>query len=370
MMRTKHQRGFTLIELLVVIAIIALLIAMLLPAVQQAREAARRSACSNNLKQICLAMHNYHDSHKIFPPGQITNPLGINNSGGGGTGPGGNQFSDTIGRYASPTEASAQISLYSGLHGTSWAVHLLPYVDEAALYNYWNWNLNVWGNANPGVLAPDQSLIRAPLTDLEVYYCPTRRSSMMANSTFSSCQRVDINWTKGGNDYAAVTGSGISFNEPNRQTYWLTPGQLSLTVNAVGLSPYSQHPLNAGMFGVNSGARIADVSDGTSNVVMVAERTVFKAPVITNTTTLPNAAALNLITSSDGWCYGGPATLLSFRTAPHTGLHFDEADSMHPGIVQVGMADGTVHQVSHNIDLRTWRNLGNMAQGTPVETPF
>ncbi len=376
MMRLKRQRGFTLIELLVVIAIIALLVAMLLPAVQQAREAARRSACSNNLKQLCLAMHNYHDSHKIFPPGQITNPLGINTNGGGGggggggSGPGNNQFADNIGRYASPTEASAQVSLYSSLHGTSWAVHLLPYIDEQALYNYWNWNLNVWGNANPGVLAADQSLIRAPLTDLEVFYCPTRRSQMMSTSTYANCQRVDINWTKGGNDYAAVTGSGISFNEPDRQTYWLTPAQLQLTVNAVGLSPYSQHSLNVGMFGVNSGARLADVTDGTSNVCMVAERTVFKAPVVTNNNPLPNQAAINLVTSSDGWSYGGPATLLSFRNAPHTGLHFDEADSLHPGMVQVGMADGTVHQVSVNIDIRTWRNLGNMAQGTPVETPF
>ena len=354
MLRIQRQRGFTLIELLVVIAIIALLVAMLLPAVQQAREAARRSACQNNLKQLCLALHNYHDSHRIFPPGQIMSPdpNGVN--------------SDAVGRHASPTEAGQNNTLGLALHGTSWIVHVLPYIDEQALYNYWNWNLNVWSNASPGVTAPDGTIIRAPLTDLEALYCPTRRNAMLASTIYGSTQRVDQAWAKGGNDYAGVTGSGTSFSEVPRQTYWLTPVQLQATTNLAGISPYSQHGLNVGVFGVNSNTRIADIQDGTSNVCMVAERTVFKAPVIINN----NNVNLNLIRSSDGWAYGGPATLLSFRDAPHTGLHFAEADSLHPGIVQVGMGDGTVHQVSVNVDLRTWRNLGNMAQGTPVETPF
>lgn len=357
MLPQQRRPGFTLIELLVVIAIIALLVAMLLPAVQQAREAARRSQCQNNLKQIGLALHNYHDAHRIFPPGQISyiNPLNQN------------QWVDNIGRYANPNEAKLSNTFGQSLHGTSWIVHCLPYLDEQALYNYWNMNWNVRSNGDLGITAPDGSVIFPPKTDLEALYCPTRRTEMLASTTYGSTERVDQSWAKGGNDYAAVSGSGITFAEAPRQTYYLTPVQMQSTVNAAGLSPYTQHGLNVGMFGVNSSTRISDVQDGTSNVVMISERQVFKAPV-----TLVNNPNLNLnlIRSSDGWAYGGPATLLSFRNQPHSGLHFDEADSLHTGIVQVALADGSVKIISVNVDIRTWRNLGNMAQGTPVETPF
>src|SRR6187401_202887 len=98
------RKGFTLIELLVVIAIIGVLIALLLPAVQQAREAARRSQCSNNLKQFGLALHNYHSSYNVFPPGAIG--------------------------AASPCQ----------WHSTAF-LHLLPYYDFAVLYNKLNFSL-------------------------------------------------------------------------------------------------------------------------------------------------------------------------------------------------------------------------------------
>src|SRR4051794_7951368 len=115
----KKNRGFTLIELLVVIAIIAVLIALLLPAVQQAREAARRTQCKNNLKQIGLALANYESTFTSFPPARI-------------------------GRYA------------NGISGTwddgwaSWAVMILPYLEQSNLYNQYNVNLrwNDIGNAS------------------------------------------------------------------------------------------------------------------------------------------------------------------------------------------------------------------------------
>ncbi|MBR9800775.1 DUF1559 domain-containing protein, partial [bacterium] len=104
---SRNRYAFTLIELLVVIAIIAILVALLLPAVQQAREAARRSSCKNNLKQLGLAIHNYHDTHGVFPPGYIDGD-GITNGGTGQSG--GND------------------------NGYSWQAMILPMIEQSALY--------------------------------------------------------------------------------------------------------------------------------------------------------------------------------------------------------------------------------------------
>src|SRR3989442_12932386 len=103
----KSRRGFTLIELLVVIAIIGVLVALLLPAVQAAREAARRTQCRNNLKQIGIALHAYHESLQVFPPGRMTN-------------------------FAQPGQ------------GRCWSAyaHLLPYLRESTLYHAVNFSLN------------------------------------------------------------------------------------------------------------------------------------------------------------------------------------------------------------------------------------
>ena len=129
------RRGFTLIELLVVIAIIAVLIALLLPAVQQAREAARRTQCRNNLHQLGLALHNYHDTHQCFPPASIKSNL-------------------AAGSVPSWGDSSPN---------TSWLTLILPFVDETALYNANNFHRDFQTDANRTVVA----------SKLAQYMCPS-----------------------------------------------------------------------------------------------------------------------------------------------------------------------------------------------------
>ena len=137
------RRAFTLIELLVVIAIIAVLIALLLPAVQQAREAARRTQCRNNLHQLGLALHNYHDTHSTFPFGVCV-----------------------VG--------------YSGAyHDWSWASMLLPFVDEAAIYNSCNFSLRAW-ESNTLVPANKTSVMHA----LNQFLCPTSPNGLVYSTSW------------------------------------------------------------------------------------------------------------------------------------------------------------------------------------------
>ena len=176
------RRGFTLIELLVVIAIIAVLIALLLPAVQAAREAARRVSCVNNLKQIGLAMHNYHQINDVFPPGGFPAYTPTANTG----------------NNASPSAHA----------------RLLPFLEQQPLYNALNWSLPVINDPQPpGTGYAPYANTTVTITRLTAFICP---SDNPPNWNLSSASQPLPNYRAPGNSYFASIGSSLEF--ASRQT--------------------------------------------------------------------------------------------------------------------------------------------------------
>ncbi len=193
-MQSQKKIGFTLVELLVVIAIIGILIALLLPAVQAAREAARRAQCSNNLKQIALALHNYHAQHMVFPPAAIA------------------KLPAAYQGYSSNGEVDVWGAAmgdhgHDG-HGTSWMLQILPFIERAAIYEQWDFvhNTTVVDNA---ALAK---------TEIAIFYCPSRRSGeadpkiMFPARYGGSGDLVNPGWTTGGTDYGGCKGGVFAAN--------------------------------------------------------------------------------------------------------------------------------------------------------------
>lgn len=226
------NRGFTLIELLVVIAIIAILIALLLPAVQQAREAARRTQCKNNLKQLGVALHNYHDQSQTFPPGALVFRPGVNaqtlscETAGSGNQLGGNCF---------------------GEYGPSMFVMLLPHLDNSALFNKYTPNLAMSSNANFGTVVAPNRQVRS--TFLAAFVCPSDTNAQAANPL----NRYNGSWARGSYGWNNTSNLGWA----NERAYRGGPSPLP--------------PGQRGFAGWGGGARVADITDGTSQTVALWE---------------------------------------------------------------------------------------------------
>ncbi|HWL07535.1 MAG TPA: DUF1559 domain-containing protein [Planctomicrobium sp.] len=217
----RSYRAFTLIELLVVIAIIAILVALLLPAVQQAREAARRSSCKNNFKQVGLALHNYHDTHRVFPMGS-----GL----GGGS---------CVPRFTPPTGAAP--------HVLSWGVHILPFLEQSTRYSNVNFNTVL---TTSGISNFDPSTALGPIS---TFLCPSNPQS------------------------AALIG-GLTGNAPDGLVPRTDIGGVADSVNwrcrlANGTVDVRPTGVGDGVLFNISKISLALVTDGTSNTLMAGEIT-------------------------------------------------------------------------------------------------
>ena len=338
------KSGFTLIELLVVIAIIAILIAILLPAVQQAREAARRTQCRNNLKQLGLALHNYHDQHSVFAPASIGDPY----------------TSGTANSISFPDDNG------NGPGGFAWGALLLPALDQAPLYTQFNWNRPCWGpeNAIPAK------------TKLTAFLCPsaTGGSDGFALERYNgSPAYAPANPTPfspaiyfGHSHY--VTNAGI--HQPWGRVTNYTDFSIPEPIPANGNLPAAID----GPFYRNARMPAASISDGLSQTVFLGEH----SSVLSNKTWVgvaPFAATCPKppFTSdcNSGGClvgaHSGPDTHDHPQViihAPNNPFgHTDEMYSEHVGGAHVLMGDGSVRFISQYIDPFTWVALSTRNGG-------
>lgn len=326
-MLPRSRRGFTLIELLVVIAIIAVLIALLLPAVQQAREAARRTQCRNNLKQLGLALHNYHDTHRVLPY-----------SGMG--------YSWTSANTALPT-GFTQNPRWFNHNGL---VQLLPYIDQSPLYSRFNFNeaftlYNGHSPASTGVRVGD------PLTNGNANLAGTFLNAFACPSDNGNPYLDGVNFNYG-------IGAGYTGPAPQKTSYDFSTNS-SLVTREWATSAFNVRY----MFGEGSHAKISDVTDGTSNTVAMTEGSYEMINGRASAWAYRGWVQIGLnlaATRINNWNYTTNTPIVGRRGS------WGWASSLHAGGIHVLMGDGAVRFVGENTDLTLLLNLCRLSDGQVI----
>ena len=331
-MRFLKRSGFTLVELLVVIAIIGILIALLLPAVQAAREAARRSQCTNNLKQLGLALHNYHDTFNQFPP------AGLDYG-----------WASAAGTYEQPNKT---IKNHSGL------TLLLPYIEQQAVYDQFDFNQASCHYIRPGtttkplagdaVTSGNAALVG---TRLNAFLCPSDSGDVLA-STSTAYSPV------GGSTYRGMkTNYDFSVDNANRATFDLW-GHTGLSIRF--------------MFGENSNCNFAAILDGTSNTVAMSEtlRTVadghcpawgYRGWVMTG---IDLGYGVNVTSIPASYTWVSDKVDHNYRLRS-----WGTGGSLHPGGLNVCLADGSIRFVSETTPITTLTAISTISGSELVEMP-
>ena len=330
------------------IAIIAILIGLLLPAVQQAREAARRTQCKNNLKQLGLAIHNYHDSHNIFPPAYLGSPTATGSAFG----------------------VSYPDDNRNGPSGLGWGVMLLPYLDQSPLYQQFDPTIPMW--------SPQHAV--AMRTKLQAMLCPSavggndgfelRRYTAVTNEEPLNPQPYSPTIFLAHAHYVTMAGT---------QGPWGRPTAYSMDFTSAEPIPGFGNATIDGVFYRNNKTRMVDVSDGTSNTVFLGEHT-SRLRDKTWVGVVPYGVTckkLNRAVTDD--CDSGGA-LVQAHSGPdshdhpqviihqpnHPAGHPDQLESDHVGGCHCLLGDGSVRFVSQFMDAFVWAAICTRANGEVV----
>ncbi|RCS44779.1 DUF1559 domain-containing protein [Bremerella cremea] len=306
------RSGFTLVELLVVIAIIGVLISLLLPAVQQAREAARRMQCQNNLKQIGLALHNYHGTYNKYPSGNY----GMVNSAG---------------------------TKYYG-HGWTWQASILPFIEQKTLSDA------ITGPDGFGNEKGDQNTGRTQIlkaTIINMLWCPSQ-PDVTNGAQKNGYQPSNYN----GNMGTHIGASGDNCKGGSISTL------SDMMTNEWGC-------MNGdGIFYVDSKTRFADVKDGLSNTIVVSE-----VPDSGGDTMGHFSSGCDRRAVFSGGADGNPPSemteylIAAEGNDPINGGSEEAAGSWHPGGANFCMGDGSVRFLSENMDMKTYQGVSTRAGG-------
>ncbi|MDR3620114.1 MAG: DUF1559 domain-containing protein [Paludisphaera borealis] len=368
----RRPSGFTLIELLVVIAIIAVLIALLLPAVQSAREAARRIQCVNNVKQLGLAMHNYHESSNSFPSSKIFN---------------------------SNRAPCSDTNFGNNCQNTPWFVLMLPLFDQGAMYNAFNFSIGTEGlmtGAGPlGFLANSTVLT----TKIGIFQCPSDSQNTIDLPTVLASLGLSLPPFQATKGNYAVNWGNTDFGQGVHDSYFTASLHLP---SAFGLNNSGSGPAMVS---------VASITDGLSNSVFMSEVLQGATDDIRGTLWVDNPGAGSFMTrftpngsidyvplvapwstagiptqgnnmdnlptfggSAPGtspaqpgsFCDSQPAQRLACFSQGKDGGCFSGARSRHPGGVNCLFGDGSVRFVKNSVSAMTWVQIGSVSGGEVV----
>lgn len=354
------RRGFTLIELLVVIAIIAILVAILLPAVQQAREAARRSQCKNNLKQMGLALASYHETHTGFPAGF---------------------YSTRVSSPAQATSAGADPVYWNAAPGWGWATMLLPYLDRATISDAIADERPVWAPEHADVIA----------TRVSTFLCPSSSGGdepfVVQDDTGGPLSIAGRQVTLSRSHYVASHGQESCWGEECGQS-----GNGHTLCGGIDCDPAGWQTVNVqgnaahvadGPFYRNSFTKYRDITDGPSNTIFIGEHSsalsdktwvgvvpgAFTHPRFLSPENGPDAAATLMLVHAGP--SGGELDItglpiihpVNFPTF-HVGQMFSE----HPGGGNVLFGDGSVRFIGESIDLFVFAAMSSIGENELIET--